>query len=94
MYGIICFYVASAAFRAFRMRTVDSAIMLVSAFIVMLGAVPIGEVIWSGFPDLSSWVMSTINTSALRAITIGVTLGAVSQCLRNLLGIERGHMPE
>jgi len=93
-YGILCFYVASAAYRSFRMRSMDSAMMMLSAFIVMLGAVPIGEAIWSGFPPLSEFVMGTMNTSVIRAITIGLTVGAISQSMRNLLGIERGHMTE
>jgi len=59
-----------------------------------LGAVPIGEAIWPGFPPLSEWIMSTINTASLRAVTIGITLGAVSQSIRNLMGIERGHLSE
>jgi hypothetical protein len=94
MFSLLCYYIASAAYRAFRLRSAETALMLVSAFIIMMGNVALGEAIWSGFPDLSDWIMSVINTAALRAITIGVILGAISQSIRNLLGIERGHLAE
>ena len=66
--------------------------MLVSAFIIMLGGVPIGEAIWSGFPKVSDFLMASMNTSSLRAMSIGLTLGGVAQSMRNLVGIERGHL--
>jgi len=93
-FAIVCFYLASAAFRAFRIRSLEATFMMTSAFIVMLGAIPIGEAIWSGFPAASEFITNAINTSSLRAITIGVTLGAVTQSMRVLVGIERGHLSE
>ena len=93
-FAIVCFYLASAAFRAFRIRSLEASLMMLSAFVVMLGAIPIGEAIWSGFPAASEFITNAINTSSLRAITIGVTLGALTQSMRVLVGIERGHLSE
>jgi len=92
MFSVLAFYIASASFRAFRMRSVDSTLMLLSAFIVMLGAVPIGELMWSGFPGLADWLLNNVNTSSQRAIGIGITLGGMAQSMRNMVGIERGHL--
>lgn len=92
MYSVLAFYIGSAAYRAFRVRSLDSTLLLLTAVIVMLGAVPVGAAIWSGFPVLSNWIGSTINTSVLRAMSIGLTLGALTQSMRILIGIERGHL--
>lgn len=92
MYSVLAFYIGSAAYRSFRVRSIDATMLLLTSIIVMLGAVPIGQAIWPGFPTLSSWIGANINTPVLRAMTIGLTLGGLTQSMRNLIGIERGHL--
>jgi hypothetical protein len=104
MFALLAFFVASAAYRAFRARAVDATLLLVAAIIVMLGQVPIGS-IWVPewwphtlvflTPDwLKDRIMEIFNTAGQRAILIGASLGVVSTSLRILLGIERSYLGE
>ena len=89
-FAMLCFYIFSAAYRAFRIRNADSAVFLISGTLVMLGAVPIGAVIWSGFPAVSTWILSVPNTAAMRGILLGAALGYIATAMRIILGMEKG----
>ncbi|UCG29893.1 MAG: hypothetical protein JSV53_10395 [candidate division WOR-3 bacterium] len=92
MFSLLAFFVASAAFRAFRARTPEATLLLIAAVIVMIGRVPIGYYIWRGFPVVVEWIMNVPNTAAKRGILFGADLGLISMALRVLLGIERSYM--
>ncbi|MBC8478307.1 MAG: hypothetical protein ISR91_03915 [Candidatus Delongbacteria bacterium] len=93
MFSLLAFYIASAAFRAFRARSVEATLLLVAAVLVMLGRVPIGEEwIWSRLPDISNWIMDYPNMAGKRAILIGAALGAISTGLRVIIGMERSYL--
>ncbi len=91
MFSLLAFYIASAAYRAFRARTVLATILLVSAIIIMLRLVPLGPL-----SAVNQWLVNFIltvpNMAAKRAFWIGVGLGAVATGLKIILGIERTYM--
>jgi hypothetical protein len=92
MFSLLAFMVASAAFRAFRIRSVEAGLLMVSAVVVMLGRVPLGAFIHPVLPAVSDWIMQWPNTAAQRGIMIGAALGAASLSIRVILGIERPYM--
>ena len=98
MYAILAFFVASASYRAFRARNTEATLLLLAAVFVMLGRVPIGDVLSGFMPEgmrlsnLASWIMNFPQTAGQRAIMIGIALGIVSTSLRVILGIERSHL--
>jgi len=92
MFAILAFFIASAAYRSFRARSPEAAVLLVSALIVMMGRVPLGEYLIPLSGDLTQWIMNVINASVRRAILIGVSLGAVALSLKIIFGIERSYL--
>ncbi len=92
MFSLLAFYMASAAYRSFRARNALAVLLLGSAFIVMLGQVPIGEAITEKLPLVSQWIMQVPNTASKRGIDIGITLGALATMLKILTGVERSWM--
>ncbi|MDH3892184.1 MAG: hypothetical protein OEV49_13985 [candidate division Zixibacteria bacterium] len=97
MFATLAFYIASAAYRAFRARSAESTILLLTATVVMLWRVPMGEAFLNLLPGdipgfLNSYVMNGANLAVQRGIIIGAALGAASMSLRIILGIERTYM--
>lgn len=92
MYAMIAFYVASASYRAFRMRSLEATLLLSAAVLVMLGNAPIAEQIWDKFPLIGKWLLTVINTTGQRGIAIGVAIGGFATSLRILLGFDRAHL--
>ena len=92
MFAILAFFIASAAYRSFRARSREAAVLLVAAMIVMMGRVPLGEFILPISGDLSAWILNVLNAAVRRAILIGVSLGAVALSFKIIFGVERSYL--
>ena len=92
MFAILGFFIASAAYRSFRARSREAAVLLVAAIIVMMGRVPLGEYLIPISGDVSQWILNVLNASVRRAILIGVSLGAVALSFKIIFGIERSYL--
>lgn len=93
MFALLAFFIASAAFRAFRARNVEAVLMLSTAVLVMIAQVPLGDWIAPGFfGELKVWILSYGNSAGRRAIMIGAALGAISTGLRVIVGLERSYL--
>ncbi len=103
MFSMLAFYVASAAFRAFRAKNFEAVLLLGTAFIILLGRTFTGVVMTSFIADdsmfsglkienLTVYIMQVFNTAGNRAIMIGIALGVASTSLKVLLGVDRSYL--
>jgi hypothetical protein len=92
MFSILAFFIASAAYRAFRARSREAAVLLIAAVIVMMGRVPLGQFLLPWTWDVTQWLMNVLNSAVRRAILIGVSMGAVALSLKIILGTERSYL--
>lgn len=102
MFSLLAFFIASAAYRAFRARTFEATLLLITAMIVMIGNVPVGDLAWNtllswiplddGASKARQWILDIPNLAARRGIILGVSLGVISQSIRIILGIERSYL--
>lgn len=88
MFSLLGFYIASAAYRAFRIRSGESALMMTAAFLVMLGQIPFGLWIWSELPEVRLWLLSVPSAAAFRAIKIGAGVAGLVMAYRMWFSIE------
>ncbi|MBI3925560.1 MAG: hypothetical protein HY319_08475 [Armatimonadetes bacterium] len=101
MFSLLAFYMASAAFRAFRARSTESTLLLATALFMMVFRVPLGELLWNGaglyhLVDvgwfIDTFVMGGFNTAGQRAVLLGASIGLISVSLKIILGIERSYL--
>ena len=92
MFALLAFFIASAAYRSFRARSREAAVLLSAAVIVMMGRVPLGEYLLPISGDLSQWILNVLNASVRRGILIGISLGAVALSFKIIFGIERSYL--
>jgi hypothetical protein len=92
IFSLLAFFIASAAYRAFRLRSLEASILLFVGALMLLGRAPIGGVMWEGFPNIATWLLNVPNAAGNRAITIGIAIGAILLAIRQLMGVERGYL--
>lgn len=85
IFSLLAFFVASAAYRAFRLRSWESALLVVTGVLVLLGQIPL----WGALTSLKEWILGVPSMAGARGILLGVALGTVATGLRVLLGIDR-----
>lgn len=87
MFALLAFYITSAAFRAFRVKNAESALLMLASIIVMLGQIPLGVELWDGFPHLRLWLLEWPNSAAFRAISMGALVAGFVMSIRLWLSI-------
>jgi len=97
IFSLLAFYMASAAYRAFRIKSLEAGIMMAVAVIVMLGQITVGISLTKWIPsemlqlqNIREWFMKYWNAAAQRGILFGAMVGALALSMRIWLSLERG----
>jgi hypothetical protein len=101
MFALIGFFIVSASYRAFRIRTLEASLLMGAAVIVMFSQVTIGTSLTADLPttgflsnfrleNLGLYLLKEFNAPAFRAIDFGVGVGFLAMSLRLWLSLERG----
>jgi hypothetical protein len=88
MFALLGVYIAAAAYRAFRIRTLESALMMVAAVIVMLGQISFGKALYENLPAVRQWLLEVPSSAAFRAIRLGAAVAGLMLAIRMWLSIE------
>ena len=88
MFALLGFYIAAAAYRAFRILSAEAGLMILAAALVMLGQIPFGVWLWEGFPMLRLWILEVPNAAAARAIELGAGIAGLIMAFRMWFSIE------
>lgn len=94
MFALLGVYIGAAAYRAFRVRSFESGLMMATAVVVMLGQISLGgshavsESI--SLQDVRQWLLEVPNSAAFRAIRLGAGVAGLMLAIRMWLSIESG----
>lgn len=88
MYGLTGFFIVSACFRAFRARSIDSTLLLISGLIILFLNMP--WTIWPGFTTAGRWIIDVESVGAIRGVVIGITIGYIAMTIKTMMGRVRG----
>jgi hypothetical protein len=96
--ALLGFYITYAAYRAFKIRSVDGVVMMSVAVLVMIGYDPLGNYLthWLEgsridslrLPVIAQFLKETMNGSVFRSLNIGIYIATIAISWRIWLGLE------
>jgi hypothetical protein len=89
--ALLGFYITYAAYRAFRIRSLEASVMMLSAAVVIVGSDSLGGWVTGG--RLVAWAdfdNRILNSGMQRGLLLGIGVATIAACLRMMLGLERG----
>jgi len=90
IYAILVFYMISAGARAFKMRDLQSSLLIITTILVLLQQAPVTSYLWPGFVTIGSWLVNNLGMPITRTFTIISALGGIVLAVRLLAGKEMG----
>lgn len=100
MFSLIAFYILSAAYRAFRIRSIEASVLLGTALLLVLKTTTMFANFWATLPiirdhpnatleSLTTWLTVSLQNSSIRGVDFGVGIGLLAMALRLWLNLEK-----
>jgi hypothetical protein len=90
IYAILVFYMISAGARAFKMRDLQSSLLIITTVLVLLQQAPVTAYLWPGFVTIGSWLVNNLGMPITRTFTIISAIGGIVLAVRLITGKEMG----
>lgn len=81
-FSLLAFFLFGVAYRAMRVNSLESLLLVGSAIIVILGATPVGNLLGPWAAESKSLLMTVPATAGARGLLFGIALGTVVTGLR------------
>ncbi len=95
MFALLGFYISGAAYRSFRLKSVEAGVLMTTAIVVILGQIPFGKMyIHDSLPNVRVWLMENLNTPGNRAMFLGSSVAAIALAMRMWLSLEKSPLDE
>ena len=92
LYSLTAFYITSAAYRVFRARNWNAAILLFCGFIVLTMLIPIGAILLPPVVPIGEWLRSVPSSAGTRGMIMGTSLGVMGLAVRVMSGRQKEHL--
>jgi hypothetical protein len=90
IYALILFYMMSAGARAFKMRDLQSSLLIIITVLVLLQQAPFTSYLYPGFNTIGGWLTDNLGMAITRTFAIISALGGIVLAVRLLTGKEMG----
>lgn len=88
VFSLLAFYIATASYRAFRARNLETFVLLGAALIMILGNTPFIGLISAKMPTIANWFLNTPTVAARRAISVSAAIGGLAAAIRAFVGLD------
>lgn len=92
MWGLVGAATATSAIRCFRLKSLQSTLVLIPAVIGILMTTPFWDAAWPGFFTIGDWLNKIPSTAGNRGFIIAAAVGAMAVALRTIIGKETGYL--
>lgn len=80
-FSLLAFFVASAAYRGFRVRSRPALVLALAAVLILVGKSVFADLLGELLPQTAGWILNVPSAAAKRGILIGVGLGSIATAL-------------